>query len=125
MKKKILVVNNHPLTRETIYEVLRAEGNEVVLAATGQEGVRTFHADHFDLLLLDVNLPDTSGWNIFKTLNSINPFLPIAITARNAQHELEVFAGRQHLAQLINGPELMQAIACKSRQIIGAGSLAT
>src|ERR1017187_5045911 len=81
-KKKILVVDDDPHIRESLHKLLRAEGYEVALAANGQEGIRQFYADRFDLLLLDVSLPDISGWDVFGTLTSINPFLPIIIITR-------------------------------------------
>jgi CheY-like chemotaxis protein len=122
--KKILVVNNDPQTREVFCHLLRLQGHEVVLAGTGQEGIRKFHAERFDLMLLDVHLPDTNGWNIFRTLISINPFLPIAVTERNSQHELVVFEGKTPLAALLNVPKFMQAIAHEIRRMIGNGALA-
>lgn len=117
MKKKILVVNDDPLFRKSLPKVLQAEGFTVVQATTGQEGIQKYHADQFDLLWLDVNLPDTSGWNIFKTLTSINPFLPIVITGRNDQHELAVLEGGALLAKLLNLPKIMRATARDARRI--------
>jgi DNA-binding response OmpR family regulator len=94
MKKKILVVDDDPQIRESLRKVLRAEGYEVVLAADGQEAIDKFDPEHIDLLLLDLNLPGNSGWDIFGTLTSLNPFLPIIIiTGRQNQHELAAGAG--------------------------------
>jgi len=51
----------------------------VVLAADGQEAIERTNAERIDLLLLDLNLPGNSGWDVFGTLTSLNPFLPIII----------------------------------------------
>ena len=117
MKKKVLIVNDSDHTREVLRNALQAAGHEVVVALTGREGVRTFHADRFDLLILDVNLPDTSGWNIFKTLTSINSSLPIVMTGQNDQRELAVFEGQTRLAELLDLPELLQTVARGRRHI--------
>lgn len=94
MKAKILVVDDDPQIRESLFKVLRAEGHEVVLAADGPEGIEKFNTEQIDLLLLDLNLPGNSGWDVFGTLTSLNPFLPIIIiTGRNNQHELAAGAG--------------------------------
>jgi DNA-binding response OmpR family regulator len=94
MKKKILVVDDDPQIRESLRKVLRAEGYEVVLAADGRDGIEKFNTERIDLLLLDLNLPGNSGWDIFGTLTSLNPFLPIIIiTGRQNQHELVAGAG--------------------------------
>jgi DNA-binding response OmpR family regulator len=123
MPKKILVVSNDPQIRKVLQNLLQSEGHGVVLAATGREGIRRFHADRFDLMLVDVNLPDTSDWNIFKTLTSINPFPPIVVTGRNGQRELVVFEGGAILAKLLDVSEIMQAIAGDSRRTFGDPSL--
>ena len=119
MKKKILMVNDDPHISELLLKGLRAEGHGVVIATTGQEGIRRFYADQYDLLILDVNLPDTSGWNIFKTLTSINPFLPIVITWKNDQHELEAFEGGALLSKLLGVPKILQTIVGNARRFVG------
>ncbi len=118
MKKKILVANGDPLFRESLRKVLQAEGHRVALAATGQEGIKRYQAEAFDLLLLDVNLPDISGWNIFKTLASLNPFLPVIITTRNDQNELAVFWGDTKSAEPLNITRVLQTVSEKVRRTL-------
>src|ERR1019366_9096975 len=90
-KKKILVVDDNPRIRQSLQKVLRAEGYEVVLAAAGREGIEKFGAEQIDLLLLDVSLPDIGGWDVFGTVSSLNPFVPILIiTGRDEQYDLAV-----------------------------------
>jgi CheY-like chemotaxis protein len=122
MKKKILVANGDPLFRESLQKVLQAEGHRVALAATGQEGIKQYQTEPFDLLLLDMNLPGISGWNIFKTLASINPFLPVVITARNDQNELAVFWGDTKSAEPLNITRVLQTVSGKVRRTPGAAS---
>lgn len=112
MTKKILVVDDDPQIRESLRKVLRAEGYEVALAADGQEGIGRFNAERIDLLVLDLNLPGNSGWDIFGTLTSLNPFLPIIIiTGRQNQHELAAGAGVGTLMQKpLDVPRLLQTI---------------
>lgn len=112
MKKKILVVDDDPQIRESLRKLLRAEGYEVVLAANGQEGIDQYDPDNIDLLLLDLNLPGNSGWDVFGTLTSLNPFLPIIIiTGRDNQHELAAEAGVGALMQKpLDLPRLLQTI---------------
>jgi DNA-binding response OmpR family regulator len=112
-KKTILVVDDDEQIRESLHKVLRAEGYEVVLAADGREGIEKFNTERIDLLLLDLNLPGNSGWDIFGTLTSFNPFLPIVIiTGRNNQHDLAVGAGVGALMEKpLDVPVLLQIIA--------------
>jgi len=125
MVKNILIVNDDPRICEVLKNLLQAEGHEVVLATTGKEGIRKFHATRFDLMLVDANLPDTSGWNIFQTLTSINSYLPIVVTGRNSHGELLFFEGNTPLAELLDASGLMQTIAGEVRRIVEDASLIT
>jgi CheY-like chemotaxis protein len=113
MKKRILVVDDDPQIREALGKLLRAEGYEVVLAADGREGVEQFDPQHMDLLLLDLQLPVRSGWDIFGTVTSLNPWLPIiVITGRPNQYELATQAGVCALMEKpLDVPTLLRTIA--------------
>lgn len=94
MSKRILVVDDDAQIRAALRKALQAEGHEVVLAANGQEGIEKFHAHAIDLLVLDLNLPVTSGWDAFERLTSISPLVPIIIiTGRRDQRDVAAAAG--------------------------------
>ena len=94
MKKTILIVDDDAPIRESLRKVLQAEGYEVVLAADGLEALNRFDPERVDLLLLDLNMPGKSGWDVFERFTFINPLLPIIIiTGRDNQCELAVAAG--------------------------------
>ena len=113
LKKRILVVDDDPQIRESLRKVLSAEGYAVVLAADGREGIEKFDTEQIDLLLLDVSLPDISGWDVFGAVTSRNPFVPIIIiTGRNEQRQLAVLSGVGALVEKpLNVPKLLQNIA--------------
>ena len=53
-----------------------------------------FHREKIDLLLLDLNLPLKSDWDVFERVTVLNPFLPIIIiTGRDKQRDLAAAAG--------------------------------
>lgn len=94
MRRKILLVDDERFIRDALSKVLRAEGYDFVLAADGREGVGKCDPERIDLLLLDLQLPVHSGWDILGTLTSLNPWLPIIIiTGRPNQYELATQAG--------------------------------
>jgi DNA-binding response OmpR family regulator len=113
MKETVLIVDDDAPIRESLRKVLQAEGYEVVLAADGQEGLDQFDSQQVDLLLLDLNLPEKNGWDLFERFSFINPFLPIVIiTGRNHQYELAVGAGVSALMEKpLDVPLLLQIIA--------------
>jgi DNA-binding response OmpR family regulator len=94
MKKKIMVLDDDEQIRQSLKKLLQAEGYEVIAAAEGAEALDELGRNKIDLLLLDLNLPNKSGWDIYERVNSNNPLLPIIIiTGRAKQSELAVAAG--------------------------------
>ncbi len=82
----VLIVDDDPNIRESLAEVLRLENFAVRLACDGRDAVRQFLDGPPDLILLDINMPDISGWQAFQIMAEMYPFVPvIVITARPGQ----------------------------------------
>jgi DNA-binding response OmpR family regulator len=79
MSKTLLVVDDDQSVRESLKKVLRGAGYEVVLAAGGLEAAVRFDLEQIDLLLLDLNLPNQSGWTVLERLAARYPFVPVII----------------------------------------------
>ena len=87
MAKRVLVVEDHPATRtliRTILEADKAETYEVVEAATGTECLKAADSKGpFDLVLLDVNLPDMDGFAVCRAIRHVESRVPIVfVTAK-------------------------------------------
>lgn len=67
-KKKILVVEDESDYRAILREFLGKAGYEVFDAPTGEEGLALFKAESPDLLLLDVMLPDMTGFDFCEKI---------------------------------------------------------
>ncbi len=78
---KILVADDHALLREGLARVLTKEFNglEIQEVGTGQ-GVLDFVRSHqWDVLILDINLPDKNGIEVLKETKALRPTLPVLI----------------------------------------------
>ncbi|XOB65755.1 response regulator [Deferribacteres bacterium DY0037] len=71
MKKKILIIDDEEHIRAHYTELLTEKGFEVSSAVDGTSGVATFKEGEFDLVLLDVNMPDKSGLEVLKEIKYI------------------------------------------------------
>ena len=81
-KGSILVIDDEAEIREGLTALLTAEGYAVTEAGTGEEGLARLEELPFDLLLLDVSLPDRNGIDLLREIHGRDPHLSkILITA--------------------------------------------
>ncbi len=92
--KKILLVDDDAAIRRFLLRLLSGEGYSVLTAANGEEALEYASAAKFDLVLLDLNMPEMDGWETFEELTQVHPLLPvIVITARPNQLFAALAAG--------------------------------
>lgn len=68
MEKKILLIEDDDLIRPLYADELRAAGFQVADFATGNSGLEALKQQKFDLVLLDILLPDTNGLEILRQI---------------------------------------------------------
>lgn len=92
MALRVLAVEDEPEMQVILRDNLEYEGFEVLSAATGEEGLQLAMAKQPDLILLDLQLPRMSGYEVCRRLRTEHFTMPIImLTARNA--ELDRVAG--------------------------------
>lgn len=133
---RILIVEDETTLREGLIDLLRAAGNDVVAMEDGRSAVDCGTREAFDLVLLDLMLPDVDGIEVCRRLRRARPSLHILmLTARGSEDDrvagLEAgaddyltkpFAVRELLARikafgrrttaLPTEPELLEADGC-------------
>lgn len=85
---RLLFIEDDADIRAALGLVLEDEGYEVIEASTGEEGVARFVADAPDLVLLDVRLPDVSGFEVCRRLRARSVTPIIMVTAQTDTHDL-------------------------------------
>ena len=78
-KGSILVVDDESEIREGLELLLRGEGYGVSSAETGESGLAKLEEHPFDLLLLDVSLPDRNGLDMLKEIRRRDPELSVVL----------------------------------------------
>jgi DNA-binding NtrC family response regulator len=78
-KGSILVVDDELEIREGLEALLTSENFEVTLAETGEGGLQKLGDRPFDLMLLDVSLPDRNGLDLLREIHRRDPFLSIIL----------------------------------------------
>ncbi len=85
MPARILVVEDEPSICENIVYALEADGFAVETAGTGFQALEALRAGAFQLVILDVGLPDMTGFEVCKTLRQSSQTPLIFLTARSSE----------------------------------------
>ncbi|MCB9653759.1 MAG: response regulator transcription factor [Deltaproteobacteria bacterium] len=89
-KKRVLVVEDDEAIRNGIVDALAFEGYEVFEAATRAAGTRMGLEMAFDIILLDLVLPDGSGHDVLGEVRSARPTVPVVMLTALGQEEDKV-----------------------------------
>ena len=95
----IIVVDNEPLIRDFLAELLRAEGFAVSVAFNGEEALRLADRAPCDLMMLDVNMPGLGGWETLALLRGGHPELKVLIMSGTVDHGRARAAGANGFIQ--------------------------
>jgi DNA-binding response OmpR family regulator len=75
----ILLVEDEPRLRRTLARSLQGRDFRVAEATTARDAIVAVGDDQFDLMLLDVNLPDATGWDVLRELRATGQQVPVVI----------------------------------------------
>lgn len=85
---RILLVDDEESIRDTLKMNLEIEGYEVVEAADGKMAIGFFREQHFDLIILDVMMPEMNGIEVCEQIRLNNTEVPIIfLTAKDAPED--------------------------------------
>ena len=84
---RILVAEDNPFNQQLVEHLLRRQGHDIQVASDGREALAALEQDRFDLMLLDVHMPECDGFQVIEALRqreqATGGHLPvIALTAR-------------------------------------------
>jgi DNA-binding NarL/FixJ family response regulator len=111
----VLIVDDHPMVREGLAGVLaRHEMTIVGLAANGRQALEMYEAHRPDVLLLDLRLPDLSGFDVVRAVLKADPKARIIILS-SAQGDASIYTAislgvRGYLLKGIDGAALAEQV---------------
>jgi len=123
MAPRILVVDDEKLIRWSLRERLAVEGYEILEAADGAEADAIIEQDEFDLALLDLRLPDTSGMTLLRKIHGVRPGLPVIIITAYSSIDGAVEAMKNGAADYITKPFNMDEMALIVNRAIETAAL--
>jgi signal transduction histidine kinase/ActR/RegA family two-component response regulator len=80
---RVLVVDDEASVREVLIDALEAEGCEVLLAESGEMGLKLYDRNQgkFDAVFTDIGLPEMTGWELITAIRKRSETIPLAIVS--------------------------------------------
>ncbi|MFZ3046523.1 MAG: ATP-binding protein, partial [Desulfatirhabdiaceae bacterium] len=101
---KILVVDDEARIRNACKLVLGECGYEVCLAINGKDGLQQIHDHHYDIILLDLMMPELSGFDVLAQVKSLHPDTVVIVISGYATLEHSVDAMKKGAFDFIPKP---------------------
>lgn len=116
----ILVVDDHALIRKGLKQLLEDSPDLKITgeAATGAQAINMVRAQHFDLMLLDINLPDKHGIEILKQFKNEQPDLKIIVLSMYPEDQYGVRALKAGAMGYINKQSASDVLLNATRQVL-------
>ena len=114
----ILIIDDEASLRQTMARILQRAGYEVTTAATAQEGLTLVSEHPFDLLYLDIRMPDMNGLELLKTIHAKFPDLPVLLFTAQPDVNSAVEALRRGATDYLLKPLKPQAVIEHTRVIL-------
>ena len=106
MSTRILVVEDHPLSRELVVDLLEPEGYEVLQAQSAEEGLQLAREQRPDLILMDFRLPGMNGIDAARSLKSdpATEKIPVVLLTAHIPGRREELELLESCAGFVNKP---------------------
>lgn len=90
---KVLIIDDEPDILELTRHILEMAGHSVVTADDADSGLVKIRTSQPDLLIMDLNLPGVSGWDLLKIVRQENKNLPVILISGRYKTSLDIVRG--------------------------------
>ena len=115
MRSKIMVIDDESSIRESLDQILRLEGYEVEAIESGARAIHAFQDSMYDLILLDLKMPDMDGIEVFKRIHQISPETRVILLTGHGSLESAIEALRlgaqDYLLKPVTSEEIIHSVA--------------
>jgi two-component system OmpR family response regulator len=113
---RILIVEDHPTIAELVETQLRIEGMRPTKCLGGREALQVLEHGEFDLVILDIMMPDVDGHEVFRFLKSSPRTCGIPViflTAKSSPEDVEhglALGADYYITKPFSGSDLIQKV---------------
>lgn len=114
----ILIIDDEAGLRQTMARILLRAGFEVTTVASGKEALSIINEHTFDLIYLDIRMPDMNGLEVLKTIHAQFPELPVILFTAQPDLHSAVEALRRGAIDYLLKPLKPESVIERTRSII-------
>ena len=103
-KGSILIIDDEQEIRESLEQLLRLGGYQADSASTGEEGLKRIEGGVFDLVLLDINLPDRNGLDLLKSIKHDSPEIGVIMITAYDSSQMAFQASKEGAESYVTKP---------------------
>lgn len=104
MKSSILVVDDEPVTRKSLTDILRLEGYNVASVANGQAAVEYVRTHHVELIIVDLRMPGMDGLEVVQVVNQLSSDTEVVLLTAFGSTETAIKALRLRIHDYLLKP---------------------
>lgn len=123
MVRRILIVDDEPLIRKSLYELLRHEGYFVDSASNGKEALDKINNSVYDVVISDIRMPQMDGMELLKQIKQQNPNTEIVLITAYGSIEDAVEAMKQGAFDYVTKPIVDNEIKMMIKKIVSHNEL--
>lgn len=114
----ILIIDDEPSLRQTLARILQRAGFDATTAETAASGMTLLDQHTFDLVYLDIRMPDMSGLDALKLIHAKHPDLPVILFTAQPDLNSAVEALRRGATDYLLKPLSPQTVIDRTRAIL-------
>lgn len=120
---RLLLIDDHALVREGVRRILETQQDMEVRAeaATGAEALSAIREEEFDIILLDLSLPDFSGIDLMKSILSLAPGTKILVLSMHPEENYARRVIRSGAAGYLNKEAAPELLISAIRKVASGG----
>jgi two-component system, NarL family, invasion response regulator UvrY len=120
---KILVVEDHPIFQQGLSQTIRDEFAEcsITTASSAREAMQVFPSLDWNLVIMDLSLPDGSGLDVLKEMKIVHPKIPVLVLTLHSEDRFAVRAFRAGVDGYLTKESSPSHLGVAIRKILAGG----
>lgn len=118
MKSNILVVDDEPVARQSLSDILKLEGYVVNSVPNGQAAVEHVRTHAVDLMIVDLKMPGMDGLEVIQVINQVSPETEIILLTAHGSIESAMQALRLRIHDYLLKPASPAQIIARDRKSV-------